>query len=500
MTTTTTAKPKRTPARAPIPAVEPTSGTSAVDALTAASASATTTATPNALAIAENVRRDLAIDEEFLASIRMHGVLMPVLVFELDGQLHVLDGQRRVTAAAQAGLDQVPVHVVSIPGEDAKRIIAQLAVNDHRTALSDAEHVAAYEQLELLGLDVESIAQQTQTASDVVAKGLRVARSPIAADAIQSLPITLEQAAYVAELEEEPELVEQVLAAAADNPKQLGHVIASARLEHQVRVEKRNLIAELEQAGYPIVLDEPRSTFRPTAEEAEIDDLFKDADRKTPLASSSSQRLKPTTPGIVAYVYTQQSRYNYELGRYESDVKAKFTVRGWRELGYLVSEYNEEQLSGKGTGSGKTDAEIEAEKAKRRAVIANNKAWVAATGERLKWIEQFLTGKDEPAGWAANVVRQIDRSGFQREISRTEQLLGAGHGMKALTKLVDKDKTRAPFVLIALAIADVEASFEFAKSGWRSELAKAHLKQLAAWGYTLSEIEESVVKGTVAGK
>ena len=51
-------------------------------------------------------------------------------------------------------------------------------------------------------------------------------------------------------------------------------------------------------------------------------------------------------------------------------------------------------------------------------------------------------------------------------------------------------------MLLAAALAAAEGYLDYPKDGWRQSLSQEYLKQLSAWGYTLSEIEEAVVKGT----
>ena len=58
---------------------------------------------PGDLLIDTNVRTDTALDKPFQASIKAHGVLVPIVGIEdEDGRVHVRSGQRRTLAAREA--------------------------------------------------------------------------------------------------------------------------------------------------------------------------------------------------------------------------------------------------------------------------------------------------------------------------------------------------------------------------------------------------------------
>jgi hypothetical protein len=66
---------------------------------------------PQTLVIGDNVRTDAKIDADFLASIRQHGVLMPITaVRDDDGRIMVRDGQRRIIAKAQPAVLEISLH------------------------------------------------------------------------------------------------------------------------------------------------------------------------------------------------------------------------------------------------------------------------------------------------------------------------------------------------------------------------------------------------------
>jgi ParB family transcriptional regulator, chromosome partitioning protein len=93
---------------------------------------------PNTLVLETNVRDEAKVDAQFLASIKEHGVLIPIGgVRQDDGQVRVRAGQRRTLAAREEGLPTVPVYVrpVTASGEAAQlaeRVSEQIVENDQR--------------------------------------------------------------------------------------------------------------------------------------------------------------------------------------------------------------------------------------------------------------------------------------------------------------------------------------------------------------------------------
>ena len=102
---------------------------------------------PAGLVIETNVRTEgLVLDEEFVDSVRTHGVLVPVLGWrDTDGAVHVRAGQRRTLAARESQIATIPVYVVQADDDStAVRIVEQLVENEHRQTLTDTDRLAAW--------------------------------------------------------------------------------------------------------------------------------------------------------------------------------------------------------------------------------------------------------------------------------------------------------------------------------------------------------------------
>jgi len=158
---------------------------------------------PATLVIEANIRFAPEMDKddkELVESIKQVGVLEPVVARRDDtGTVLVRMGQRRTIAAREAGAATIPVFVTDAADDTARRIIEQLAENDHRKALTGAEHVAAFQQLAFEGLSVASIAKQTRHSSKSVKDALAVAENEGASEAIAKHDLTLDQAAALIE-------------------------------------------------------------------------------------------------------------------------------------------------------------------------------------------------------------------------------------------------------------------------------------------------------------
>ena len=110
---------------------------------------------------------------ELAASIRVHGVLQPVIVSR-DGDHYVLiAGERRWRAARAAGLTTVPVVVREITPQ--ARLELALIENVQRQDLTPLEEAAAYRQLvDVHGLTQDAVAERVGKSRVAVANALRL--------------------------------------------------------------------------------------------------------------------------------------------------------------------------------------------------------------------------------------------------------------------------------------------------------------------------------------
>jgi ParB-like nuclease domain len=134
---------------------------------------------PSAIYVsAERQRRDVDLDEGFLASLRARGILTPLLV-KRDGSL--VAGGRRHAAAVALGLPTVPVRYVSGDLDEATVELIELEENTRRKNLPWQDEARAIERLHRLYVARDGAWSMKKT-SEVLAVGpvhlwLRVARA-----------------------------------------------------------------------------------------------------------------------------------------------------------------------------------------------------------------------------------------------------------------------------------------------------------------------------------
>jgi ParB family chromosome partitioning protein len=111
---------------------------------------------------------------ELAESIRMHGVLQPLLVRRLADGYELIAGERRWRAARLAGLNTVPAVVRSDTGND-QQLVLGLVENLQRTDLDPIEEARGLRRLiEEFGLTHEDVAQRLGKHRVSVTQSLRL--------------------------------------------------------------------------------------------------------------------------------------------------------------------------------------------------------------------------------------------------------------------------------------------------------------------------------------
>jgi ParB family chromosome partitioning protein len=111
-------------------------------------------------------------------SIKAHGVLQPLLVRALPGGVYeLIAGERRMRAAGEAGLAEVPAIVMEATDRDAMELA--LIENLQREDLNPMEEAAGYRTLvEKFGMTQEQVAERVGKARASVANALRLLELP----------------------------------------------------------------------------------------------------------------------------------------------------------------------------------------------------------------------------------------------------------------------------------------------------------------------------------
>jgi ParB family chromosome partitioning protein len=443
---------------------------------------------PAQLTTDKNVRKDLDLTREFLASVKNSGVLEPIVAYPdpiTDGAYRIHLGHRRAAAAVEGGLDTVPVYVIS-EREAADRIAEQLVENVHRSALKPAETAEAYQALSLFGLPATAIAKKTSTKLAAVGNALKVANNETATKVLQDRQLTIDEALVFTEFDNDEKAIAELTAAASN-----GRLTHTAQVLRNERIEAKNraaALAEAEATGYA-VLD-----AAPSYEDARyrsIKRVFTDEARTTPLTLAEAEKHPDD---IRVYLEKEYTPY----GQPDTYVHT-FAVTNWAAHGWHATDY----------GTKPKGPLTDDEKAERRVSRENAKLWTAATAVRIQWVKDFLKRRSLPNDYSAlaalwfartptdyqNRTRDLAHTLLELDLVEEKAAYSTRH-VSALPGFIITAPTQGAHVLVALAVAGFETSLD-PKQGWASNdpTVPLYLQQLSGWGYPLSELEENLVNG-----
>ncbi|PPG89006.1 chromosome partitioning protein [Rathayibacter sp. AY1F3] len=438
---------------------------------------------PTTLVIEANVRTSAPVTRDFVASIRENGVITPILARRDEhGNVIVRAGQRRTLAAREAGVATVPVYVVEGDDTTADRIIQQIIENDQRAELSTADRTAAWAQLAFEGITASQIAKRTGTKTDAVKKGLAVAESATVTSVLHEHELTLDQAAVLLEFEDDADARAHLIEVATNDPTQFEHTAQSLRED---AAEKARLAAvEQEQIA---------NDFQVLTRS----DAYGEGSPWVALRKLRTADGEQVTAEHIAAIPVRGALIDT---RWNGDIDVTHFVQEPTEAGFTYA------YRGDVPAAALTPEEAEEERveksAERKVLIANNKAWTAAETVRRQWIATFLSRKTLPKD-ADRVIalgltahRFAVSSGMSNGSDLAHTLLGidrpSGYRTDALAALVEANPAKARLVALAVVLGGQEANTS--KESWRrgDERAAAHFRQLAAWGYALSPVEQVV--------
>ncbi len=447
---------------------------------------------PGQLVVGANARGDVGDDPEFAASIREHGVLQAITAYVDDDRLVVEMGQRRTVFAARAGLASVPVVVIP-PPDEVRRLVEQVTENEHRAPLSTAERASAVQQLALLGLTAEQLVRRTRLRRVDVDHALAVAASTAATAAAAEHPISLEQAAAIAEFDDEAEVVEELAAAAAGG--RFDHTVEYHRERRRDDAEIERINAELRAAGVQLLDD----TARRGAGARQLSSLDLTPEKH---ARCPGHAARPVQGG------------HHVDGRWENEWYPVYWCTDALAYGHVKEPAKAASL---------VDEQARHDRAE---VLARNREWRTATTVRRRWLAEFARGRTAPAGaerWIAATML-CERSGLDtaghgvlerallnqhrllRDMLRRpddppasdadpERVATREADVDALLNQLDRASPKASLRLTcALLLAAWEARADV--HVWRHPTPehRHYLGQMIAWGYPPADVEQLVMQ------
>ncbi len=305
---------------------------------------------------------------------------------------------------------------------------------------------------------------------DAVETGLAVAEHEVARKAGADYELTLHQAAVLIQLDDDPDAVKELRKVAKKKPAAFDHEAQRLIGAKATRDEIAKTRAEYEANGVTVV-DWPAWNDPDTA-------FLRD------LRTGDGEPLTEEN-------YAGKPGHAVAVGESWRGVAVEHVVVNWKLHGLR-------KLTGTGSTAGRKLTEEE--KATRREVITNNKAWDSAEKGRRTWLTNLLSRKRLPAdalAFAATVLasrsHEVGRAVQSRHrIARLLLGLDQTVGDDPLAGLIEKTPNKAENVTFALALGALEGATH--RHTWRNptEAARAYFQQLSNWGYNLAEVEQFV--------
>ena len=453
----------------------------------------------------DNARRPERDREGLAPSIAVLGILTPPLVRTADtGELVLIAGERRKYSAIAAGLATIPVYVRN-DLSPVHQVAGMLVENIGRDDLTPVEEAVAIQQLAGFdGVTQKDITTMTGIKAGKVRQALVVARSEVATEVAGRYDLTLDQAAVVAEFGDDPEAVKLLTAAAVKQPEQWPHVVARLRRERDDRQQYEAVVAKLTGSGCPVV-DLDSGYWLPEGARW-LDDL-------------------PPVKGRALTVARHRTCCGHAAAVIESSLTDSTADDGYEAAylcldpighGHVILDEGDGEVPGQahpvqtpvGHDSG---GWTEEQKAERRLVVANNKAWDAAEEVRRAFVTELLHRRTTPKGTLRFVTETllsdpaVATSGDDRDLDKVlghqEPREGDWWARPAAAALLDQatPDARLPMLLLTQVVAGIEATT--GRSSWRTPSGRLarYFSYLESVGYGVSDVERLVLGEEGAG-
>ena len=133
-------------------------------------------------------------------------------------------------------------------------------------------------------------------------------------------------------------------------------------------------------------------------------------------------------------------------------------------------------------------------------MLRNNKAWRASETVGREWLKVFVSRKSAPKGAQRFIFSEIAIGGFQLCDAMEKhhrfgcELLGVIDVSALTATLKNAGDARAQMITLALVLGAHEADLGVHTWRSRNRAAERYLSQISAWGYELSQIEQSAIK------
>ena len=404
----------------------------------------------------DNVRRRASEIKDLAASVASVGVIEPLLVTPADdGAFVVVAGHRRLLAARQAGIAELPCTVRTLT--DAERVEIMLAENVARCSLTPIEEASGYFRLIEFGLPLGEVGRRMGRSARHISGRLALLELPRAVQAkVDSGKVTVAEATALLAIKSHPEVIDRLLVDEwSRGDLERAVVREAARIDTEAKVSTAQ--EALEREGVAVVEEWSRYGGR----------------SRQPVAIGSGHDELDVEP---------------ERHRRESCHAAHVTRSG--EVVWLCTDPGRHRPGGASPvelppGATPTQAEqrnVEREEAKRRRHEGR---------ERLAFAASLLTKRLPKADTNVLVVTQFLAAAGSAQARTACALLGIepvgdGYGPNhraALERHAAASAANRDRAALALALAAGEESLRYAPAGRLNPSALAHLDFLATYGW-----------------
>lgn len=190
----------------------------------------------------KNPRIDAASVAELVESIREHGIEVPLVAvppYSGGSGWVVVAGHRRLTAAHELGLTEVPVQIRADLMSKQEQLAFMATENVHRNQLTVVEESRLVQDMLDLGMTQAQVAKQTALGKKRIAERVKLGKlAEDAGDKLHRGQITVDDALVIAEYSDDPETAED-LEQSAGTPR-FDYAVSTARR----RREDKKRIAE----------------------------------------------------------------------------------------------------------------------------------------------------------------------------------------------------------------------------------------------------------------
>ena len=339
------------------------------------------------------------------------------------------------------------------------------------------------------GITQREITTMTGIKAGVVRTALKVAASEVATAIGERHDLRLDQLMVLAEFDADAEAVKALTVTALKDPSRFDHLVAQLRRDRDDRAAYEKVARQVTESAVPLVELENGWWLPDNA--AWLSELFGPEGSRT-LTPASHRKC----PGHAAAV--READDGYEVAYLCLDPVGQGHIDQRRDRPTATEASSD--------GGGMTDEQ----KAERRRVVTNNKAWEVATPVRREYVTELLARRSVPKGTLRYVTDVImaDPAGIAAgDGDRVAALIGkdthpgSWDRTAAITLARDASDARLPLVLLAQVAASVEARFG-ERQGWRHPTPALvdYLRFLATCGYGLSEVEQEVADGSEGGE